>query len=345
MRVRLKDVAERAGVAIPTASMILNNRPNSWASEATEERVRKAAADMNYQPSRMAVSLRLGRSNTIGLVVPDLQNPYFSRMAEGLQLEFSKVNLELVIESCCMDIARESGCLQSLIYQQVDGIICFLIDNEKHRPLLSDLFKKGKAIVAFEEAIGPSLPVDTVAINFSQGVTDAIRLLVDAGHRKYAFLLAIAEGQEEGDRPTIYRKLLQASGINNEDIRLVRTNPTIQGAREATHKVFEKAKGRPTALIAHNDLAAMGAIRAAKDLGLRVPEDLSVIGVDNTEIGAHFPVSLTSVALPDHKMLREAVDLLTMRLKEPNYAGPQRTEFSAYLVTRESTGPAPRPPV
>ena len=341
MKARLKDVAERAGVAVNTASMILNHRPNSWASKATEARVHKAAADLNYQPSRAAVALRLGKFNTIGLVLPDLQNPYFSRMAESLQTEVAKKGYDLVIESSCLDIINEKKCLENIFDRQVDGLLCFLLENEKHRPLLIEQFARGKAIVAFEEATGPVLPVDSVAINFNPGVTEAIQHLVDAGHSQFAFLLALAEGQAEGDRPTTCRKLLQASGVKNGKVTIVKTGPTVAAAREATREMLRNEKNRPTALIAHNDLAAIGAMRAAKDLGLRVPEDLSVVGVDSTEIGAHLPVALTSVELPDNKMVREAVELLIRRLEEPKYAGPQRTEFSTRLVVRESTGPAP----
>ncbi len=339
MKVRLKDVAERAGVAVNTASMILNRRPNSWASKATEERVHQAAADLDYRPSRAAVALRLGKFNTIGLVVPDLQNPYFSRVAELLETKLEAHGYDLVIESSQLSVDLEVKRLRSILERQVDGAICFLLDNEKHRPLLVEQFERGKPLLAFEEAFGPELPVDSVAINFTDGMMETVSHLVGHGHRRIAFFVAVTEGQPEGERPSAVRRMLSTHGIPEENLMLVRCGPTIQNARQAARELFAMGDDRPTAVVAHNDLSAVGVIRGGADLGLQAPRDFSVVGVDNTVIGEHLPVALTTVELPDDKMVTEAIALLMRRMESPKYAGPQRTEFSSRLVVRESTGP------
>ena len=342
-RTRLKDVAERAGVAVNTASMILNRRSNSWASKATEERVHQAAKELNYQPSRAAVALRLGKFNTIGLLVPDLQNPYFSRIAEMLEDEVAAKGYDLVIESTRLDPIREGKCLESIFERQVDGVICFLLDNERHRDFLADKFAQGKAIVAFGEADHKELPVDIISGNYIPGISQAIMMLANLGHKRFAYLLAVAEGQAGGDRPDTFCKMMQKAGIPPENLLVVTTDSSISGARAAAREVLAGSADRPTAILAHNDLAALGVIRAAADLGLRVPADLSVVGVDNTLIGEHLPSALTTVGLPDALMVREATSLILKRLDNPTYAPLQKREFSSKLILRESTGLVPKP--
>jgi LacI family transcriptional regulator, galactose operon repressor len=337
-RTRLQDVAARAGVAVNTASMILNRRPNSWASKETEERVFKAAAELNYRPSRAAVGLRLGKFNTIGLVVPDLQNPFYTGLSDILEREFAPHGYDLIIESSHGDVAREKKCLESIIDRQVDGIVCVLMDTEAHRVLLEQAFTGGKPVVAVAEAA--ELPADCLTVNFTEGLRQAIRHIADLGHRRAAFLLALAKGQNRGTRADVFCELMAECGILGESVACIECDHTIAGAREAMRRhLHDNWNARPTAVIAQTDLAGIGAIRAAVDLGLNVPHHLSVIGMDNTPLGEHLPVALTTVEQPAQDLMSEAVELLLKRLGDPFYGGPQRREFGTRLVVRESTAP------
>ena len=342
MRVRLKDVALKAGVAVNTASTILNRRPNSWASKETAARVFQAAEELGYEPSRAAVALRMGKFNTIGLIVPDLQNPFYATLAETLETEIAPLGYDVVLESSHADVVRESAHLRSITNRHVDGILCILIDNERNLPVLQEYGARGKAIVLMHESGVPDIPVDAVTVNFRAGTTQAIQYLVGLGHRKVAFLLAVCDGQREGDRPEVFRKMMMECGFSSEDVSFVRCNHTIASARAATARLLGQPQSRrPTAVLAHNDLAAIGVIRGALDLGLKVPTDLSVVGVDHTPIGQHLTTALTTVEQPVQRMVSEAVALLLRRMENPKYAPAQQRTFATRLIIGESTAPPP----
>ena len=184
------------------------------------------------------------------------------------------------------------------------------------------------------------VPVDAVAVNFRAGMTQAVQYLIGLGHRQIAFLLTVCEGQCEGERPEAFRELVKECGFPPEDVSFVRCDHTIASARIATIQLLNRSSSqRPTAVLAHNDLAAIGAIRGALDLGLTVPADLSVIGVDHTPIGQHLTTALTTIEQPIRCMVTEAVDLLLRRMEDPRYAGAQQRAFSTRLIIGESTAP------
>ena len=347
MRTRLKDVAQKAGVAINTASTILNRRSNSGASKETAARVFKAAEDLGYQPSRAAVALRMGKFNAIGLIVPDLQNPFYANLAETLETEIARHGYDLVLESSRANVQRETDHLRSIMDRQVDGMVCILIDHERNYSTLQEYHRRGKAVVAMHERGVGGVPVDAVTVDFHAGTTQAVQYLVGLGHRTIAFLLAVCPGQQEGDRPEVFRKLVQECGFGPGDVSFVRCDHTIASARAATSALLRRpGVGRPTAILAHNDLAAIGVIRGALDLGLKVPGDLSVVGVDHTPIGQHLTTALTTVEQPVQRMVAAAVELLLRRMEDPRYAEAQEHAFSTRLVLGESTAPpSPRPQI
>ena len=339
VKARLKDVAERAGVAKNTASMILNRRPNSWASKATVERVFRTAKELNYQPSRAAVAFRRGKTNVIGLVVPDLQNPFYSGLAEILETFIAKDGYDLVIKSSRANIHRERVCLQNIVERQVDGVVCIAIDPVGVRPLLEEYTKSGKAVVLLSEGRSQDGLHDSVSVDFTRGMTEVVNHLVQLGHHRIAFLVAVAKGQDEGARPLMFRSFMRESGLSEADSIVANSDQTLPGAFYAAKQLLSHPSlPKPTAIIAHNDLAALGVLRAASELGLRVPYDLSVVGVDNTLIGKYLPVTLTTILQPTELMMAATADLLKHRLKQHDYAPPQHHEFETTLVLGESTG-------
>lgn len=339
MRARLIDVAARAGVAPNTASTILNNRPDSWASKETRERVLLAAKELNYRPSKAALGVRTGRYNTIGLVVPDLHNPFYPVLADYLDQAIAAHGYDLILEHTRNDLASEQHCFQSILDRQVDGVALIVSDPELHRPFLAGLAKSGPPAVALAAKPDVPLPIDAVVSDFSQGFAQAIDHLIGLGHRRFAFLCALAKGQDDGRRPELFRSLLGAKGIAAEDIFFVRCEHHIASARDAFRDLLRQTKPkRPTALIALNDLSAIGAIRAATDENLGVPRDLSVVGVDNIPLGEYLPVALTTIAQPITEMVACTANLLIERIAGKAPARPSQTTFPTSLVVRESTG-------
>ena len=341
MRARLIDVAARAGVAPNTASTILNNRPDSWASEETRARVRLAAKELNYRPSKAALGVRLGRFNTIGLVVPDLHNPFYPVLADYLDQAVKPHGYDLILEHGRNDLASEQHSFQSILDRQVDGVALIVSDPELHRPFLAGLEASGPPAVALAAKPEMALPVDSVVCDFSAGFAQAVEHLVGLGHRRFAFLCALAKGQDDGRRPELYRSLLGARGIAPEDIFFVRCEHHIASARDAFRDLLRQTKARrPTALIALNDLSAIGAMRAAAEEGLSVPRDLSVVGVDNIPLGGFLPVALTTISQPIKEMVARTASLLLQRIAGKATARFSQTVFPTELLIRESTARA-----
>ncbi|MSU25482.1 MAG: LacI family transcriptional regulator [Opitutus sp.] len=338
MRARLIDVAARAGVAPNTASTILNNRPDSWASKETRARVLLAATELNYRPSKAALGVRLGRFNTIGLVVPDLHNPFYPVLADYLDQAVATHGYDLILEHSRNDLTSEQHSFQSILDRQVDGVALIVSDPELHRPFLARLAASGPPAVALAAKPNVALPIDSVVSDFSAGFAQAIEHLIGLGHQRFAFLCALATGQDDGKRPELFRSLLGAKGITPENISFVRCEHHVASARDAFRALLRQTKAkRPTALIALNDLSAIGAMRAAAEENLRVPGDLSVIGVDNIPLGEYLPVALTTISQPIKAMVARTAALLIQRIAGKSAARPSQTVFPTALLIREST--------
>ena len=343
MKIRLKEVAARAGVAVNTASTILNRRPNSWASKETEARVFKAAEDLGYRPNRAALGLRSGKFHTVALLIPDLHNPFYTAFADLLEVEVEKHGYDLLIESWRTDLDRERHCLSDIIDRQVDGVAAMLSDAEAHRDFLGSLASRGQPFVALTASGDRALPVDTVISDFTQGLNEAVEALFELGHRRFAFLSALAKGQDDGHRQELFRELLRQKGIAGEQIDFARCNHTLSGAHEAAQQLLRRpGTARPTGLIAMNDLSAIGAMRAAAEEGLAIPADLSVVGVDDIPLSRYLPVSLSTIAQPTEEMARKTAALLIGRIDDRVKADLEQAVFPTTFIRRESIGPAPR---
>lgn len=336
-RVRLKDVAERAGVAVNTASTILNRRPNSWASEATVERVFAAAEALGYRPNRAAVALQSGRFQTIGLLVADLNNPYFTYVASLFGEAVEALGYDLVIESWRTELEREKKLLQDFADRNVDGVLAFVSDVDTHHEIFKSQAAAGVPFVVLGMLGAGEVPVDLVMPDFAPGLATAAATLHADGHRRFAMLDARSAGQRAGKRPALFEENVRA--LDGAALEMIRCGPAIDQARQAMAAVLARAD-RPTAVVALNDLTAIGVMRAAIDAGLRVPDDLSVIGIDGVPMGTQLPISLSTIAQPHAEMVAQAVDFLMSRINGTDDA-PRRAEFQTTFIARESSGAVP----
>lgn len=336
-KVRLKDVAERAGVAVNTASTILNRRPNSWASKETEERVFSAAKELGYRPNRAAVALRSGSFKAIGLLVADLENPFYTHFSRVFGNKIADLGYDLVIENWQTDLEREKKLLEEVVHRNVDGVVVFVSDLDEHREFLERQAKLGFPIVALAMPGVQESAVDVVVPNFATGLKEVAECLYKLGHRRFSFLAARSQGQRVGGRPTFFSKVIAEFGDAESEV--VNCGPSLIEARQVGREILEKAD-RPTAVVALNDLTAIGVMRAAKDLGLKVPEDVSVVGIDGIPLGEFLEVSISTVAQQHEKMAAKAVEFLVERIEGDGNGAPQRAEFSTHFIQRESVGVA-----
>lgn len=344
-RVRLKDVAARAGVAVNTASTILNRRPNSWASKETEERVFAAAAEMGYRPNKTARALRSGRFHTIGLIIQDVTNPFFCTIADELEAAVEARGYDLLVESCRSSPEREKHLLHELADMEVDGTVMWLSNNETYRNELATMFEKKMSVVVLGNGVPEiALPTDAVLSDFTQGLQDAVKDLLARGHKRFAFLSAQAAGTYDGSRSELFQNLLAKAGIPRSSVHLLQTGHRIDQAYQ-TFQDFLVAtqKNRPTAMVAMNDIAAVGCMRAAVEAGLSVPGDLSIVGVDDIPLCEYLPTTLSSIRQRYKKITQEAADLLIQRIEHRDsteLAQARQVIFPTIYTPRESVGPA-----
>lgn len=336
----IRDVAREAGVSVTTVSHILNNVESARASDETRERVRATAARLGYGPNRMARSLRMQRSEMIGLLSEDIATtPHAGRIILGAQDAAREEGLTIVLINTTQAQSDTAGDIDALLRQQVDGI---LYATMYHRALQlpSQLSEIPTVLIDVEDLSGrlPWVVPDEVG-----GARHAVQELIEHGHRRIGFVTNAEDVPATRGRLAGYRETLEAADIAFDETIVVARASETPGGYEAALEILT-AEDRPTALFCYNDRMAMGVYRAAAELGLQIPADLSVVGFDNQEIVADglFP-SLTTVALPHYEMGQWAMQRLIGILNDSEHDHPtEPAVLPCPLIRRESVAP-PRP--
>jgi LacI family transcriptional regulator len=330
------DVAKQAGVSRATVSYVLNDQESRVPiSPQTRERVLEVIERMGYEPDSRAQSLRSGDSKTIGLLIPDIHNPHYWQMVDGIEEETHKAGYDLIVAHSSVDKAREEYLIKSLSRRTMSGLILVTTQHVLSEDLIEKLRASGRAVVGVD---APGF--DHSATDYRQGTKKLLKHLLELRHQRFAFINGVADMKIGLDRLEVYTQVLRQKGIS-EAHRLVETcGFEIEDGYRAARKVLS-GKPRPTALVVINDLLAIGAIRAANDLGLQVPKDVSVASFDDLPISSYITPRLTTVRR-DNKAIGQAMTrTLLERLKNPKRS-QQRLELPTEFIVRESTGPAPK---
>ena len=324
MAATIRDVATAAGVSASTVSRAFSTP--DLVGEDTRTRVRAAAERLGYQPNRQASGLITGRTGNIGLVVPDLANPFFTDVLKPLQSRARDVDLELLVADSDEDPALEP-LLVGRMAGQVDGLILCSprMDDEQLAALPPEL----PTVLMYREAPGHHC----VLVDYADGMEQAVRHLVALGHRTIAYVAG-----PRGSRANTLRQQGLRAAIEQTDVALVEVGhhaPTFAGGGAAADQVL--ASGA-TSVITFNDLVALGLLDRVRQRGVRVPADLSVVGCDNVAISAMAGPALTTLSVPITRAVRAAVDLLLRQIPDRMTAGaPPRLPTD--LVVRDTTGP------
>ncbi|GAB2450781.1 LacI family DNA-binding transcriptional regulator [Xylanimonas ulmi] len=318
--VTVRDVARVAGVSISTVSRALS-APEKVAAQ-TRDRITAIADDLGYQPNRAAAGLRAGRTGAVGLLVPDLANPYFAAVAKGAAAGARAHGLGVFVVDSEEDLRLEVDLLRSLA-AQTDGVIL-----ASPRALDADRPAAGGKPVVVVNQEGPL----AVGVDNAGGVSLALEHLRALGHRRIAYVGGPAVSWSDAQRRAA---LATAAGTGVEVVALGAHSPTVDGGAAAAASVIAS---HATAAITFNDVVAVGLVRAVRARGLRVPEDLSVLGFDDTFLAPLVTPALTSVGADLREIGRRAVDLLVGRLAAGTTEGPtRRLLLPATLAVREST--------
>jgi LacI family transcriptional regulator len=337
LRLRLADVAERAGVSLATASRALAGRDG--VSEAVASRVRQVSEELGYVANPLARTLAGGASSTVGLVVHQIDDPYFSEIAAGVIEVADEQGLLVQICHSGRDPDHELRQIRSLIAQRA-GVILIAgsgySDPRREAEAKAELstFQRlgGRVAVIGRHSLG----VDAVLPSNEAGGRALADHLLRLGHRRIAVAAGTAGLNTVADRLAGVAAALRAHGLSLTDLPVVHTDFTRDGGRLAAERIMREHPAT-TAIVALNDAMAMGVLSALRERGVPVPERISVAGFDDVSVAADLAPSLTTVRLPMAEMGRVA---LTLALKPPS-ARPRRRTTGHSLVVRDSTAAAP----
>lgn len=333
-----KDVARLAGVSRSTVSYVLNDQTQLKIpiSAETRERVMQAIAELGYEPDARAQALIRGHTKTVGVIIPVIDNPYFWQMFAGISDALQQAGYSLHLSRHPMDAQQESNTIRELTRHRVDGFILLASVKYLLPRLIDDLRKAGQPVV---EITATKAEFDHVVHDYSAGTRALLTHLIELGHRKIGFIYGVAQEVEGFDRLITFRQVLKEAGLTGNEAYEMHCGDKMEDGYRAALALLSRPE-RPTALLVINDLLAFAVMRAASDLGLNIPGDLSIAGFDDIPFSSYMTPRLTTVSGKAEESGRDAVRLLLRRFAEPDL--PQQvTTAQVELVIRESTGPVP----
>ncbi len=332
----MKDVAARAGVSLGTVSNVLN-RPH-LVSEHTRRRVHSAIDALGFVRNESARQLRGATSRTLAFVVFDVSNPFFTDVAQGAQAAAEAAGFALYLCDSGEDRTRQNAYLDLLEQQRVEGVLITPVHPSD--PRITALSARGTPVVVV--ARGRSVGHRAVTVDDVLGGDLAVTHLLDTGHRSIAFVGRAGDFGHVADRLAGAQRAVDRGGA--EPLTVLETDRTdvAEGRRAGERLAGIPAARRPTAVFCANDLLALGLLQQTVRLGLRVPQDLAIVGYDDIEYAAAATVPLTTVAQPGRLIGRTAVELLLDQVRGTPPPDAREVVFEPELVVRASTRLTPR---
>lgn len=329
--VDIKMVAERAGVSASTVSRALSG--NVVVSPETKERVLRAAKELNYQPNVLAKSLKEGRSKTIGLFLPNLHNLIFPAAIRGITEVAKRHGYVLVLLNTDEDLVTEKLYIENLRRRLVDGFI-FTTATASSNHIL-ELKEQGYPVVLMVRSLNDE--IDTVLIDNYTGGYQATRFLLERGYRKIAIINGTLELELYRDRFRGYQSALAEVGLPLDDKLIFHDTKGWEDGYQAILEMLDQGE-MPEAVFATSDPKALGVIKALKERGLKVPEDVAVIGYDNLDVSELMDPPLTTMAQPFYEAGTKAAERLMELIDKKSQVAPAVEKLVPQLLIRQSVG-------
>jgi DNA-binding LacI/PurR family transcriptional regulator len=331
-RPTIRAVAARAGVSKSLVSLVLNESPR--VSATSRAKVLAAIDDLNYTPNSQARALTQEMTGAVGVIIKDMRNPWFVDAIDGINAALVAHGLHMLIVDHHLDLRGGEASTRALTQMGVDGLIT--VGALRRTSALEDLVTRTPTVMTLGTGAWPAVNADIIMADDTIGVGEAFHHVYSLGHRRIAHL-AVQEGEVGAARKASYEIRMEQAGLK-EEILIESADNTEDGGFRAGVRLLARPQ-RPTAIIAYNDLTAIGALSAAKDLGLDVPGEVSIIGYDNIIIARSKTISLTTLDHATFDVGHGAVATLTERMRDP--AAPTRTHLiEPELIIRRTTGPA-----
>lgn len=335
-RATIEDVAKLAKVHKGTVSRALDERKRHQVARETIERVERAARQVGYVPNALARGLRTRNSMTIGVVLPDITNPFFPPLIRGIEGFVNPRGYTSLLVNTDGDQATERTAMMSLIDRRVDGLI--VASGQRDETALSELYRSGVKVVLLNRDAG-DVPYSLVSGDDASGISAAVEHLVGLGHRDILHLAGPANFSTTSRRAVAFK----AACREHPEVRakVIEAESLTTRAGEAAMNSALKSGERVTAVVAGNDLIALGALRALRAQDLRCPDDVSVVGYNDMPFAEDFSPPLTTVRVPTEAMGRRAAQLI-MEAIDSNQLEQQTVILPVSLVVRSSTAPPAR---
>ncbi len=338
--VTIYDIAKACNTSHATVIRALKDRPH--VKEATRRRIKELARDLGYRPSHAGQMLRTGKTNTIGLVLPDFTNPFYVEFFKGSQAVCLRHGYQLIAVEYCLDINQERVCLEQMLGRRCDGIITMPSRFEPIRDLIEEFWDSSLpcVVIGLPFDLTEGVNIDGLRIDITSGMEAAIDHLVGLGHRN--IMMAASWPKECGGcgRYDAFERGLLKHGLPfdpQKNIYYHFTGDQYEDGRQIGRDIL-KMYPQTTAIIGANDHLIIGMMQSFMMMGVRVPEDISLVGTDNTQIGQNWVVPLTTIDQRATDQANVATELLFERIKRDEWDEPKHITWNAELVVRKSTG-------
>ena len=331
-RMTMKDVADLAGVSKTTVSHVINE--TRFVEVSTRSKVLQAMKELGYYPNTVARSLRSGETKTIGMIVPDSTNLFFADIARRIENYGYENGYSVILCNSDNNIDKQQNYINTLISKQVDGVI--FISSGESREDLQRLSESEIPIVVADRIVPLNL-ADVVLINNEEAGYIATKYLIDLGHRRIACITGSSELNPSMRRVEGYRRALSENEIVVPEEYIVQGDFQFQSGEMMMTKLMNLPQ-RPTAVFVLNDMMAIGAVSAARRLGVGVPDDVSIVGFDDIALASLLYPPLTTMAQPTEEIARVAVELLIQKIAHQDVDHENKKYvLNARLIVRDST--------
>ncbi|MFJ5670135.1 catabolite control protein A [Bacillus safensis] len=329
--VTIYDVAREANVSMATVSRVVNGNPN--VKPTTRKKVLEAIDRLGYRPNAVARGLASKKTTTVGVIIPDISSIFYSELARGIEDIATMYKYNIILSNSDQNTDKELHLLNTMLGKQVDGIV-FMGGN------ITDVhveeFKRSPVPIVLAASVEEQAQTPSVNINYEQAIYDSVQLLVEKGHKRIAFVSGpMSEPINSVRKLAGYKRALEEAGIAFDNSLVAEGDYSYDSGIETLAHLLEQSD-KPTAVIAATDEMALGVIHGAQDRGVSIPEDLEVIGFDNTRLSLMVRPQLTTVVQPTYDIGAVAMRLLT-KLMNKEQVDDQIVELPHRIEERQST--------
>lgn len=329
--VTIYDVAREANVSMATVSRVVNGNPN--VKPTTRKKVLEAIDRLGYRPNAVARGLASKKTTTVGVIIPDISSIFYSELARGIEDIATMYKYNIILSNSDQNTDKELHLLNTMLGKQVDGIV-FMGGNITD--VLVEEFKRSPVPIVLAASVEEQAQTPSVNINYEQAIYDSVQLLVEKGHKRIAFVSGpMSEPINSMRKLAGYKRALEEAGIAFDDVLVAEGDYSYDSGIESLAHLLEQSD-KPTAVIAATDEMALGVIHGAQDRGVSIPEDLEVIGFDNTRLSLMVRPQLTTVVQPTYDIGAVAMRLLT-KLMNKEQVDDQIVELPHRIEERQST--------